>query len=118
MLLDSVILIDYLNEVPAARAFVGETRASISVVTFAEVLAGVDDPTHIATVDFLRTFPVHHIDSAIDEREAQLRRSEPWKLPDAFQAALALHHGLKLATRNTKDFNPAKYGFVHVPYTL
>lgn len=118
MLLDSVILIDYLNEVSAAREFVEETPASISVVTFAEVLTGVDAATHEATVDFLKTFPIHHIDTTIAERAAQLRRSETWKLPDAFQAAVALHHGLKLATRNTKDFDPAWYDFVHVPYSI
>ena len=118
MLLDSVILIDYLNEVSAAQAFVSETSVSISVVTLAEVLTGVDPATHYATIDFLRTFSIHDIDPAIAERAAGLRRSEPWKLPDAFQAAIALHHGLKLATRNTKDFNPGKYDFVHVPYTL
>jgi predicted nucleic acid-binding protein len=41
-----------------------------------------------------------------------------WKLPDAFQAALALHHHLKLCTRNTKDFDPKKHSFVEVPYRL
>ena len=40
------------------------------------------------------------------------------KLPDAFQAALALHHKIQLTTRNTKDFDRRKHKFVEVPYTL
>ena len=46
------------------------------------------------------------------------RRRNGWKLPDAFQAALAQLHNLKLATRNTRDFPPQQYLFVVVPYTL
>jgi predicted nucleic acid-binding protein len=41
-----------------------------------------------------------------------------WKLPDAFQAALALSRGLRLATRNTRDFPPERFSFVEVPYHL
>ena len=39
-------------------------------------------------------------------------------VPDAFQAALAQLHGLKLATRNHRDFPPDRFSFVVVPYTL
>jgi predicted nucleic acid-binding protein len=49
---------------------------------------------------------------------AQLRGKYGWKLPDAFQAALAQHHKTKLTTRNTKDFDPKKHDFVEVPYSL
>jgi hypothetical protein len=35
---------------------------------------------------------------------------------DALQAAAARQHGLRLATRNTKDFPPERFAFVHVPY--
>jgi hypothetical protein len=41
-----------------------------------------------------------------------------WKLPDAFQAAIAILHDVKLCTRNTKDFNPQKHPFVEIPYLL
>jgi predicted nucleic acid-binding protein len=37
------------------------------------------------------------------------------ELPDAFQAALASRHDLKLVTRNTKDFNPKEHHFVTIP---
>ena len=39
-----------------------------------------------------------------------------WKLPDAFQAALAQHHHLRFATRNIRDFLPERHAFVVVPY--
>jgi len=47
-----------------------------------------------------------------------MRQRHGWKLPGAFQAALAEEHGLRLVTRNTKDFSPEKHAFVLVPYKL
>ncbi len=58
------------------------------------------------------------ISKAVGDLAASLRREYVWKLPDAFQAALAQHHDLKLVTRNTKDFPPARHEFVVVPYAL
>lgn len=58
------------------------------------------------------------IDALVAEKAALLRRQNGWKLPDAFQAALALIHDIKLCTRNTKDFNPQKHAFVKIPYQL
>ena len=49
---------------------------------------------------------------------AELRRVHRWKLPDAFQAAVAQRNALHLATRNTDDFNPQRHSFVVVPYVL
>jgi hypothetical protein len=47
-----------------------------------------------------------------------LRRTNGWKLPDAFQAAVALRHGLRLVTRNARDFDEKKHAFVLIPYRL
>jgi len=47
-----------------------------------------------------------------------MRRKHRWKLSDAFQAALARHHRLRLATRDTRDFKPATHRFVVVPYAI
>jgi predicted nucleic acid-binding protein len=58
------------------------------------------------------------MDEAIAEKAAALKREHRWKLPDAFQAALAQANDLKLATRNTRDFPAEKFGFVLVPYTI
>ena len=49
---------------------------------------------------------------------AELRHAHGWRMPDAFQAAVALRHELRLATRITKDFNPDLHPFVVVPYTV
>lgn len=120
LLLDSVILIDYLNGVEAARDYVGahEADVAISVVTASEVLVGMDDEGEPATVRFLDAFPLLEIDRATALTAARLRRAYGWKLPDAFQAALAQRHGLALVIRNTKDFDPATHPFVAIPYQI
>ena len=119
MLLDSVIVIDYLNAVPDAVAFVdGHPECVLSAITVAEVLAGTDEAGFAATAAFLRSFPIFSIDAVIAEKAGRLRQSERWKLPDALQAAVAQHYGWELVTRNTKDFRPERHGFVRVPYTI
>lgn len=120
VLLDSVILIDHLNGIRAATGYLrrSERTASITVITRAEVLAGLADadwPMGTALLDRFETIP---IDAKLAERAARLRRVHGWKLPDALQAAAALERGLLLATRNTKDFPPEDHSFVRVPYTI
>jgi predicted nucleic acid-binding protein len=119
-LLDSVILIDHFNGVPAATACLHRLRkrASLSVVTRAEVLAGFDSPEAALAAALLDQFPTLGIDREIADLAARLRREGRWKMPDAFQAALAQRHGLQLVTRNTRDFSPHRHPFVEVPYTL
>lgn len=118
-LLDSVVLIDHFNDAYAATAYLSEAedRAVISVVTRAEVLTGFDANARVEKA-FLDEFPLLEITKPVADLAASLRREYGWKLPDAFQAALARHHGLKLVTRNTKDFPPARHEFVVVPYAL
>ncbi len=117
VLLDSVILIDHLNGLHAASSYLQSLRnASISVITRAEVLAGADSSSLGAITRLLDRYPTLVIDREIADRAAELRRTHRWRLPDAFQAALAQTHKLQLATRNTKDFPPAKYPWVVVPY--
>lgn len=119
-LLDSTVLIDAANEVPEALAFLVEHHAAsgISPVTRAEVLAGATARNLAAITAWLSAFEYLPLDLRSVDLAARLRREKRWKLPDAFQAALALRHGLKLVTRNTKDFPPARLGFVLAPYTL
>jgi predicted nucleic acid-binding protein len=52
------------------------------------------------------------------DRAAELRRMHRWKLPDAFQAALAIDQGLRLVTRNSRDFNETDDAFVLIPYRV
>lgn len=111
MLLDSVIVIDCLNQILPARP-------SVSLVTWAEVFAGTSLAGEGDARRYLEAFQLLALDAAIAERAGRLRQSERWKLPDALQAATAQHYGLQLATRNTKDFKPERHPFVVVPYTI
>lgn len=120
LLLDSVILIDHLNGVPEATRYLANSHAegAVSVITRAEVLAGAESGALRKTVRLLDTFPTLGIDRDTANLAGRLRRKYGWKLPDAFQAAIARAHGLKLATRNLRDFPAQRFAFVVVPYRL
>lgn len=119
VLLDSVILIDHLNGVRAATRYLESLEdASISVISRAEVLSGLTRGEVSAVLEWLDRYPTLGIDRRTADLAADLRRQHKWKLPDALQAAVAEQHGLKLATRNTKDFPPHRYSFVVVPYSV
>jgi predicted nucleic acid-binding protein len=120
VLLDSVVLIDHFNGIEQATKYLAEVhrRSAVSVITRAEVLAGFDDVHKSSALSLLDALPTIGIDKATADVAAALRRHHGWKLPDAFQAAIASMGQLKLATRNTKDFPPARHDFVLVPYTL
>jgi hypothetical protein len=120
-LIDSVILIDHLNDVSEATRFMvalNPLQTAISVITRAEILAGLDEEGQAAVTSLLDQYQLLIIDKPIADLAAQLRRKYGWKLPDAFQAALAQHHKTRLTTRNTKDFDPDKHDFVEIPYRL
>lgn len=120
-LLDSVILIDHLNSVRQATEFIlalDPEKTAISVISYAEILTGLDEDGEKKVRPLLNSFEMFEIDVAIAEKAAALRRQYGWKLPDAFQSAIALQHGIRLCTRNTKDFNPQKHSFVEIPYHL
>ena len=120
-LLDSVILIDHLNGVQEAKQFVlaiEPEQTAISVITRAEILVGVEPEDAPLVKALLDQFHLLIIDKPIADLAADLRKSQGWKLPDAFQAALCLHHKIKLITRNTKDFDPGRHDFVEIPYEV
>ena len=120
-LLDSVILIDHLNGIEKATRFmlkIQPEQTAISVITRAEILAGINEDDKDAVVSLLDQYELLIIDQPVADMAADLRRSHRWKLPDAFQAALAQYHKIKLVTRNTKDFADPKHDFVEIPYSL
>jgi hypothetical protein len=120
VLLDSVIVIDHLNGVDQATAYIRSVldRASISAITRAEVLAGFEPAAATVVRQLLDRFRLIVIDAAVADLGAELRREHRWRLPDALQAAAACVHSVKLATRNTRDFDPAIHAFVVIPYTV
>ena len=119
ILLDSVILIDHLNGFAVATEYLRTLDgASVSVITRAEVLTRVPGGAVGSVTRLLDRYPTLSLDREIADLAAELRRKFRWRLPDAFQAALAQVHDLKLATRNTRDFPPQRHEFVTLPYTL
>lgn len=120
ILLDSVILIDLLNGIEEAERYLQDREGSLSIsaITRAEVLAGLDGAQAEKVRGFLDRFVLHPIDAAVADEAARLKRLHRWKLPDALQAACALLHKHRLATRNTKDFDPKKFAWVEVPYRI
>lgn len=120
-LLDSVILIDHFNGVSAATRFISSldpTRTAISVITRSEILVGFDEQDAEKPKILMDQFVLLSIGKEAADKAATLRREHHWKLPDAFQAALAIDAGIRLSTRNTKDFDPDKHDFVEVPYLI
>ena len=119
-LLDSVILIDHFNGRSEATQFLLENSesSSISVITRAEVLTGFDPVDEVKAKAFLSLFPIHQLTEEDADLAASLRREHRWKLPDALQAAVAINRQLTLATRNSKDFDPARHAFIDIPYLL
>ena len=121
ILLDSVILIDHFNDIDKATDYLRSVRtdALLSVVTRAEVLVGFEsEEARYRGIALLNYFVCLPITVEIADRAAVFRRDRGWKLPDAFQAALAQEHDLSLSTRNTRDFDAEEHPFVTVPYTL
>ncbi|HUU39008.1 MAG TPA: PIN domain-containing protein [Candidatus Desulfaltia sp.] len=120
-LLDSIVLIDHLRGIEAATKWLGKLRdgeAVLSVITRAEVLSGGTEEEAIGALELCDEFeclPLTRDDATF---AAALRRKHGWKLPDAFQATVALRAGLKLITRDTRGFDGKKHPFVLIPYKL
>ena len=120
-LLDSVILIDHLNAIDVDSDYIrslSPEETAISVISYAEIMVGIEKADKPIVKSLLCQYTIFAIDIGIAEIAADLRQQHGWKLPDAFQAAMAVHHNIRLVTRNTKDFSSVKSSFVEIPYTL
>ena len=117
-LFDTNVLIDYLNEVEAAKIELARyERPAISVISWIEVLAGAKPAVEPETKRFLATFERIELTEAIADRAVSLRRSSKLRVPDAIILATARVENLVLVTRNTKDFAADEPG-IRVPYSL
>lgn len=85
---------------------------------YSPVLTGFDDPAVPTACDLLDLFPTLPLVAEAADIAARLRRRRHLKLPDAFQAALALAHELVLVTRNTRDFRGKGMPELLVPYRI
>jgi len=120
-LIDSVIIIDHLNGIDKATRFIlklNPQQTAISVISRAEILTGIDKDERTPVIHLLDQYHFFALDKPIADLAANLRKEHGWKLPDAFQAALAQYHKVKLTTRDLKDFQPQKHDFVEIPYSL
>ena len=117
-LLDTNILIDYLNGVAAAREEIGRYESPmISPITWMEVMVGVKDNEYQPVRSFLSRFSQVSIDANVAKIAVSIRRDHKMRLPDAIIWASARRENALLVSRNTKDF-PADAPDVRVPYQL
>jgi len=117
-LLDTNILIDYLNGIEDARCEMARYDINlISPITWMEIMVGVT-PDHEKTVRrFLSGFRQVAIDTAIAELAVGIRRQFKIRLPDAIIWASAKQQNALLVSRNHKDF-PATEPGIRIPYKL
>lgn len=117
-LLDTNILIDYLNGIEAARDEIQlYERPAISVITWMEVMVGCDDETEEIVRGFLDRFDTIQIDRTIAESAISVRKQHRVKLPDAIIFATAKSIGALLVTRNTRDYD-SSIPQIRVPYEV
>ena len=106
------MLIDYLGGIEAARDEIARhADASISLITWMEVLAGASDDRETARLkSFLSSFELVAIDAEVSELAVAIRHRHRIRLPDAIIWASARSIGAVLVTRNTKDFTVKHFG--------
>jgi predicted nucleic acid-binding protein len=115
-LLDTNILIDYLNGIEAARQEIERYDSPlISPITWMEVMAGSSDEDQSTIRSFLSRFTQVPINSNIAELAVTIRKERRIHLPDAIIWASANSEDALLVSRNVKDF-PADEPGVRVPY--
>lgn len=110
-LLDTCVLIDYLRDREAAVEAVRrlEARPSVSVVTVAELYAGVRNESEHRRIEALPTLlDVREVDFEIARLAGcyrlEYRNSHGVGIPDALIAATAKVHSARLVTRNARHF--------------
>lgn len=117
-LLDTNILIDYLNGVEVARLELARyKKPAISIITWIEVLVGAAVAAETATRKFLAAFELIGVTPEIAERAVTLRKLDRMRVPDAIILATAQTENIILVTRDTKEFSPDMPG-VRIPYRL
>lgn len=118
-LLDTDLIIDHLDEVPAATELIQRLSSdgvAISILTYMEVWQGIlRSPEPNAAREkleaLLSALPVLPFSEAVARRTAQLRedlkragRNPRQRAIDLMIAGTALEHGLTVVTRNVDDY--------------
>lgn len=119
-LLDSTILIDHLNGIPKATDWLLSLKpdeAALSVITRAEVLSKSKEQWEEISY-MLDQYTCFVIGPEEADLAAGLRQKYSVKLPDAFQAVLAMSRELVLVTRDTADFKKISNLKLKTPYII
>ncbi len=113
MLLDTNILIDILagdeeleNEIYA----IGVKNCAISIVTYAEIMAGMRKSEKQETVELLNKLRVYHIGLTTSKKFMELvnfvkTKNREVLIADLLIASVSIDYNLKLYTFNRKDFD-------------
>lgn len=124
ILIDTDVIIDFLRGKTEAKKYFSKCitqkeQLGYSVVTKAELYAGLRDGEEDAVVSLLNSMDEFPVDGEIAKQAGLYRRtfmkSHELLLPDALIAATAKCVGAKLVTCNIKDF-PMKDIAVERPY--
>jgi predicted nucleic acid-binding protein len=116
-LIDSVILIDYLQGLAKAKAEINRYSEPLySIISWMEVMCGAETEEEEASAKLLFR-SMHRVDltSRIAQKAVGERKHSGLKLPDAVILATADCEGCILVTRNTRDFDP-RDPRVRIPY--
>jgi len=118
-LIDSDVLIDYLQGVPEAKVEISRYSDPLySIISWMEVLCGAEtDAEREAAETLFASIQRVEVSPKIAGIAVEIRREEGLKFPDAVILASADSEGCILLTRNTKDFDP-RDPRVRFPYAL
>lgn len=107
MLLDSnIIIYALLPEHASLRTLIAEHAPSVSAVSYVEVLGyhALTAGDRAALERFFAAARVLPLDNEVLLAATRLRQARKMTLGDALIAGTALEFGLKLVTRNTRDY--------------
>lgn len=117
-LLDTNILIDYLNGIPEARDEIDRhDQVMISIISWMEVMVGTLPEEESDIRAFLARFQIINVNGDVAERAVTIRRERGIRLPDAIIWASAKIENALLVSRNSKDF-PPDLPDVRMPYQV
>lgn len=118
-LIDSDVLIDYLQGEPKAKAEINRfDEALYSVISWMEVMCGAEtERERNAALALFQSMGRVDLSAAVAGKAVVERKALKLKLPDAIILASADCEGCILVTRNAKDFH-AGDPRIRIPYSL
>lgn len=118
-LIDSDVLIDYLQGLPQAKKEINRySQPLYSVISWMEIMCGAETAMErSAAASLLKSLKRVELTAEVAEKAVEARRQWRLKLPDAIILASAEAEGCLLVTRNSKDFGKDDPR-VRIPYAV